>query len=66
MKSIQCHHCNYEWNYKGSATYECACPRCRYRVQINWTEAELIELIKKKEEIEGMKSEKGVDDNRDA
>ena len=33
-KKLKCNHCKYMWNYKGTAPFYTACPRCMYRVNI--------------------------------
>ena len=28
---MRCHHCKYEWDYKGKALYYATCPNCHYK-----------------------------------
>ena len=33
-KPMKCHHCSYEWDYKGNAFYYATCPRCLRKIRI--------------------------------
>jgi len=49
---IICHHCDYKWNYKGKSEHECACPKCRYRINLK---PYIIEQLK--QQLEEMEEE---------
>jgi len=34
MVNIECHKCNYRWDYKGKGEYWISCPRCRTNINI--------------------------------
>jgi len=33
-KKINCHHCNWTWNYKGKRENYTICPNCRFNVNL--------------------------------
>ena len=50
---LNCHHCNYHWEYKGLNNYYATCPRCRYKVKIH---EKLANVLHKKKLDQDLKS----------
>lgn len=42
---LQCAHCKYIWNYRGSHNFWATCPQCRYKVRIIQKPMEILDEI---------------------
>jgi hypothetical protein len=49
---LQCAHCKYIWNYRGSHNFWATCPQCRYKVRIIQKPMEILDEITQTPTIE--------------